>query len=78
MRARLTDLSRHLDGTGWLDGAFSAGDLMTADELRRLGGSGLLDAFPILAAHVARAEVPPAFTRAFDAQRTFFDAAAKT
>lgn len=69
----LTDLSCRLGGTDWLDGAFSAGDLMTADVLRRLSSSGLLDEFPDLAAFVARAEARPAFTRAFEAQRAFFD-----
>ena len=59
----------------WLDGRFSAGDLMTADVLRRLGGSGLLEEFPNLAAFVACAEERPAFRRAFVAQRDFFKAA---
>ena len=55
----------------------SAGDLMTADVLRRLGGSGLLEEDPNLAAYVARAEARPAFTRAFTTQRDFFNAAAE-
>lgn len=74
IRAKLTDLSRRLGHADWLDGGFSAGDLMTADVLRRLGGSGLLEEFPNLAAFVARAEARPAFRRAFDAQRAFFEA----
>lgn len=77
IRARLTDLSRRLGDADWLDGAFSAGDLMTVDVLRRLGGSGLLDEFPNLAAFVARAEARPAFKRAFEAQHAFFNAAAE-
>ena len=76
VRVRLTDLSRRLCGTDWLDDAFTAGDLMTADVLRRLGGSELLEEYPNLAAFVARAEARPAFKRAFDAQRAFFNAAA--
>ena len=73
IRARLTDLSRRLGNAAWLDGPFGAGDLMTADVLRRLTGSGLLKEHPNLASYVARAEARPAFRRAFDAQRAFFD-----
>jgi glutathione S-transferase len=74
IRGRLADLSRRLGDADWLDGAFSAGDLMMADVLRRLGGSALLAEQPNLAAYVGRAELRPAFRRAFDAQRAFFDA----
>ncbi len=75
IRGRLNDLSRRLGDADWLDGAFSAGDLMTVDVLRRLDGSGLLEEYPSLYAYVARAEARPAFNRAFDAQRAFFNAA---
>ena len=74
IRGKLTDLSRRLGNADWLDGAFSAGDLMMADVLRRLGGSTLLAEHPNLGAYVDRAEARPAFRRAFDAQRAFFDA----
>lgn len=74
IRGRLTDLSLRLGGADWLDGDFSAGDLMMVDVLRRLGGSGLIAAYPNLLAYVARAEARPAFRRAFDAQRVFFEA----
>lgn len=77
IRTKLTDLSRRLGDSGWLDGRFSAGDLMTVDVLRRLGGSQLLEEFPNLAAFVARAEARPAFKRAFEAQRVFFNASAE-
>lgn len=76
IHAKLTDLSRRLGDADWMDGAFSAGDLMVIDVLRRLGGSGLLDAHPNLVAYVAHGEARPAFRRAFDAQRAFFDATA--
>lgn len=75
IRVRLNDLSRRLGDADWLDGAFSAGDLMTVDVLRRLGGSGLLEEFPNVSAFVTRAEARPAFKRAFDAQLAFFNAA---
>lgn len=68
IRKRLTELSRCLGDADWLDGAFSAGDLMMVTVLRRLNLSGLLDEFPNLAAYVARGEARPAFKRAFDAQ----------
>jgi glutathione S-transferase len=74
IRVRLADLSLWLGGADWLDGDFSAGDLMMADVLRRLGRSDLLGAFPNLLAYVGRAEARPAFRRAFDAQRAFFEA----
>ncbi|HMQ93201.1 MAG TPA: glutathione S-transferase family protein [Amaricoccus sp.] len=76
IRGRLADLSRSLGEADWLDGGFSAGDLMMVDVLRRLGGSDLLDGHPNLSAYVVRGEARPAFRRAFDAQRAFFLAAA--
>ena len=72
IRARLGDLSDRLGEADWLDGAFSAGDLMVADVLRRLNASGRLDAFANLRAYVARAEARPAFQRAFAAQLAVF------
>ena len=72
IRKRLADLSRHLGDVDWLDGLFSAGDLLMVTVLRRLQGSDLLTAHPNLAAYVARAEARPAFRRAFDAQLAVF------
>jgi glutathione S-transferase len=72
---RLGELSSRLGDAEWLDGEFSAGDLLMVDVLRRLGGSGLLDDHPNLAAYVARGESRLAFKRAFDAQRAVFIAA---
>lgn len=71
---RLGDLSARLGGAEWLDGAFSAGDLLMVTVLRRLKGSGLLQNYPNLSAFVARAEARPAFKRAFDAQLAVFTA----
>lgn len=68
VRVRLGELSRRLGDAGWLDGAFSAGDLMMVLVLRRLEGTDLLAEFPNLAAYVARAEARPAYQRAFAAQ----------
>jgi len=69
VRKRLDALSRRLGEADWLDGAFSAGDLVMVTVLRRLQGSGLLEEFPNLSAYVARGEARPAFQRAFAAQR---------
>lgn len=77
IRGRLSDLSSRLGDADWLDGPFSAGDLMMVDVLRRLAGSGLLEAFPNLPPYVARGEARPAFARAFAAQRAFFEAYAE-
>lgn len=68
IRERLKDLSARLGNADWLDGAFSAGDLMMVSVLLRLRASGILDEFPSLAAYVARGEARPAYKRAFAAQ----------
>ncbi len=68
IRARLGQLSNRLGKADWLDGAFSAGDLLMVSVLLRLRASGLLDEFPNLAAYVARGEARPAYQRAFAAQ----------
>jgi glutathione S-transferase len=73
VRRRLTDLTRHLADREWLDGGFSAGDLMMITVLRRLHGSGILDEFPALAAYVGRGEARPAYRRAFAAQLAVFE-----
>ena len=78
VRGVLHDLSVQLGDADWLDGAFSAGDLMMVHVLRRLEGSGLLDEFPGVAAYVARGEARPAYQRAFDAQRAVFAGNAST
>ncbi|ACP24247.1 glutatione S-transferase [Sinorhizobium fredii NGR234] len=75
IRKRLSDLSSRLGVADWLDGAFSAGDLLMVTVLLRLKGSGMLDEFPNLSAYVARGEARPAYKRAFDAQLAVFTAA---
>ena len=68
VRDRLGRLSIRLGDADWLDGAFSAGDLMMVSVLLRSRPSGILDEYPNLAAYVARGEARPAYKRAFDAQ----------
>lgn len=72
VRVRLGQLSAKLGRSDWLDGAFSAGDLIMVHALRRLEGSGLLEEHPNLAAYVARGEARPAYQRAFAAQLAVF------
>jgi glutathione S-transferase len=75
IRDRLGELSRRLGNADWLDGAFSAGDLLMVTVLRRLNASGILNEYPNLSAYVARGEARPAYKRAFDAQLAVFTAA---
>ncbi len=75
VRDRLAELSSRLGDSDWLDGAFSAGDLMMVTVLRRLSGLGTLEDYPSLAAYVARGEARPAYKRAFDAQLAVFTSA---
>jgi len=68
IRDRLKQVSVRLGGNDWLDGGFSAGDLMMVSVLLRLRASGLLEEYRNLAAYVARGEARPAYKRAFAAQ----------
>jgi glutathione S-transferase len=75
VRDRLSDLSRRLGDADWLDGAFSAGDLLMAMVLLRLDGSAILAEYPNLTAYLDRGRARPAYKRAFDAQLAVFKAA---
>jgi glutathione S-transferase len=72
VRVRLGELSNRLGNADWLDGAFSAGDLLMVMVLRRLDGSGLLEEYPNLSGYVARGAARPAYKRAFDDQLAVF------
>jgi len=74
IRARLSQLAARMDGNEWLDGAFSAADIIMVHVLRRLEGSGLLEECPSLAAYIARGEARPAYKRAFAAQLAVWEA----
>jgi glutathione S-transferase len=74
VRTRLKQLSDRLGSGEWLDGAFSAGDLLMISVLLRLASSGLVNDYANLAAYVARGEARPAYERAFAAQRAVFEA----
>jgi glutathione S-transferase len=77
IRKRLGELSLRLGEADWLDGEFSAGDLLMVSVLLRARVQGLLEEFPNLAAYVARGEARPAYKRAFAAQLAVFEAATK-
>jgi glutathione S-transferase len=74
VRARLTALSIRLGDSDWLDGEFSAGDLLMINVLRRPAGRTLAEEIPNLAAYLARGEARPAFKRAFQEQLAVFTA----
>ena len=71
IRSTLKPLSARLGDAEWLDGAFSAGDLMMVHVLLRTRPSGILDEIPNLADYVARGEARPAYKRAFEDQLAF-------
>lgn len=72
VRTRLEQLSSRLGDAEWLDGAFSAADLLMVTVLRRPASAALLEEYPNLCAYVARGEARPAYKRAFDAQLAVF------
>jgi glutathione S-transferase len=70
---RVGELSRRLGQRTWLESdVFTAGDLLMIAVLRIIAGDGLLDAYPNLAAYVARGEARPAFIRALADQMAGF------
>ena len=75
VRSRLGDLSNYLGNFKWIDGDFSAADILMVLVLRRLDGSGIVEEYTNLAGYVARGEARPAYERAFEAQLKVFEAA---
>lgn len=76
VRDRLAMLERALGAKDYLEGRFTAGDLMMADVLRILDHTDLLNAHPALTAYKERCEARPAFQRAMKAQMEGFRQAA--
>jgi glutathione S-transferase len=78
VRKRLAELSASLGESDWLDGEFTAGDLLMVTVLRRLEasnipeGPNILEEYPNLSAYVARGKSRPAFERAFADQLAVF------
>jgi len=75
VRVRLGELSDRLGNEEWLEGDFSAGDLLMVTVLLRASKWGALENFPNLSAYLARGEARPAYRRAFAAQLAVFAAA---
>ena len=78
VRDRLDRLSKRLGDADWLDGEFSAGDLLMVLVLRRLDGTGIVEDYPNLAAYVARGQARPAYKRAFADQLAVFTGESST
>ncbi len=72
IRDRFTELAARLGDAEWLDGEFSAADVLMVQALRRLQGQTPFNEFPALVAYVNRAMARPAFKRAFAAQKAVF------
>ena len=84
IRNRLRRLSDYLGEREWLDGEFSAADLLMVTILRRLepsnfpGVRNMVDEFSNLSRYVERGKGRPAYKRAFEAQLAVFRAAQKS
>lgn len=73
VRERLDQLSPRLGDTDWLDGEFSAGDLLMIMVLRRLEGTNIVEGYPDLVRYIARGTAQSGYRRAFAAQRAVFN-----
>lgn len=73
VRKRLGQLAEALGDREWLEGRFTAGDLMMVTVLRNLRQTDILADYPSLTAYKARGEARPAFGRALDAQMRGFE-----
>jgi glutathione S-transferase len=71
---RLLELSTRLNGHAFLEGAFTAADLMMSQVLRLLRHTDLVAQVPTLAAYCRRCEARPAFQKALADQLRVFAA----
>lgn len=72
LEKRLTSLGAWLGDKDWLEGRFTAADIIMVTVMRELVNCGILKAFPNLDAYRARGEARPAFKKALaDQLRTF-------
>ena len=69
---RLDELAARLGDAEWLDGGFSAADILMVTVLQRLKSSRILEGYPVLAAYILRGEARPPYKRAFEAQLAAF------
>ena len=72
-QSRLNGVAAALEGRDYLEGEFSAGDLMMVSVLRFLRHTTMIADMPVLAAYQARCEARPAFQRALAAQVIHFE-----
>ncbi|MGZ3171673.1 MAG: glutathione S-transferase family protein [Croceibacterium sp.] len=72
-RKRLEPVAAYLGDNDWLEGRFTAGDLLMVCVLKIAGRTGLLADFPTLASYQARGEARPAYQRALAAQLADFE-----
>ncbi|NHZ37420.1 glutathione S-transferase family protein [Massilia rubra] len=72
VHVRLRQLAAWLGERDYLDGAFSAGDLMMTTVLRLLRHTTIIDEYPTLKAYQARCEARPAFQKALSDQMAAF------
>jgi glutathione S-transferase len=75
-RARLRDLDTWLGDKSYLEGRFTAGDLMMVTVLRLLRHTTMVAEFPRLKAYQERCEARPAFAKSLADQMAVFEAAA--
>ena len=72
-QARLDAVATALAGRDYLEGGFTAGDLMMTSVLRLLRHTSMVSDMSVLAAYQARCEARPAFRRALAAQLAPFE-----
>lgn len=72
-RKRLEPVAAYLAGKDWLEGEFTAGDLMMVSVLRIFMRGDLTGDFPKLVDYVKRGEARPAFQRAMASQLADFE-----
>jgi glutathione S-transferase len=73
VQRRLSELAKCLGDKDYLEGRFTAGDLMMTTVLRILRHTSMLDAEPRLLAYKERCEARPAFQKALAAQMAPFE-----
>ena len=71
--SRLHAVASSLEGRDYLEGRFTAGDLLMVSVLRFLRHTTMIRDIPVLAAYQARCEARPAFKRALAAQLSHFE-----
>ncbi|KRA42238.1 glutathione S-transferase family protein [Devosia sp. Root635] len=74
IRERFNALSAYLGDAEWIDGDFSAADIMLVHVMLRARSSGIIEEYANISAYIARAQARPAYQRAFAAQLAVYAA----